>query len=66
MTVDTGSLVALVGVVSGLGGLVGSFIGNRVHIEYIREKLSTHETRLNDHSARIRAHDVILGGGTDK
>lgn len=63
MTVDTGSLLTLVGAVSGLGGLVGSFIGNRVHIEYIREKLNTHETRLNDHSARIRQHDVILGGG---
>lgn len=63
MTLEPGSLLPLIGVVSGLGGLVGSFIGNRVHIEYIKEKLQTHDKRLDDHSLRIRQHDIVIGSG---
>lgn len=55
------NLWPMVGVVSGLGGLVGSWLGNKVEIAWIKQRQEKHEQRLDDHSARLRAHDVALG-----
>lgn len=60
---DESSLLPMIGAVATGGSILGTWIGNRVNIQWLKERLTAHEKRLDDHSARLRAHDIALGAG---
>lgn len=49
-----------VGGVSGLGGLAGAMIGNRIDLKWIKEKISEHHGRLTAHEKFIQAHELEI------
>lgn len=54
------TLIVVVGAVSGSGGLLGSVIGNRINVEWIKERLSAHDGRLTAHERFIQAHELEI------
>lgn len=60
MLEDPGALLTVAGGVSGVGGLLGSIIGNRVNLEWIKERLQEHNGKLKAHEQFIQAHELEL------
>jgi acyl CoA:acetate/3-ketoacid CoA transferase alpha subunit len=49
-----------VGGVSGVGGALGSVIGNRVNVEWIKKVLADHAGQLSEHGRFIQAHELEI------
>lgn len=55
-----GMLAAMVGVVSGVGGALGAVIGNRINVQWIRERVAEHTAKLAEHANVLQAHEIKL------
>lgn len=58
---DIGSSMALIGGVSAVGSILGSVLGQRANIGWIKEKLAEHDKEHKSHAKRLAAHDLSLG-----
>lgn len=57
---EASTIIATAGGVSGLGGLVGAMIGNRVDLGWIKRELAELKATVKGHGARLNGHDIQL------
>ena len=60
MIESAGEIMVGVGGVSGVGGLLGAMIGNRIDLKWIKEKIADHHGRITAHEKFIQAHELEL------
>lgn len=60
MIEDPAAVIAVAGGVSGIGGLVGSIIGNKYAVEWLKEKVADHAGKITAHDKAIREHDLKI------
>ncbi|WP_430414469.1 hypothetical protein [Marinobacter adhaerens] len=61
MLEDPQAVIAVAGGVSGVGGLVGSIIGNRVDVRWIQKKLKELDDKIRRHEDVHRDYDKLHG-----
>ena len=55
------TFITVAGGVSGVGGLVGSIIGNSVNVRWIMKKLKELDDKLRRHEEQHRDYDKLHG-----
>ena len=53
-------IIAATGGVSGIGGLFGAMIGNRIDVKWIKERLAEHTGKLTAHETFLQAHELEI------